>query len=474
MNTHLIKIGLVGLFHRNARGDAEAYTRAACELRSLGEKNGFETYVVDAPVYGYDDATRAVEELNAHSPDFTFMFSASVTIGNAVIPFGKLRSRIGIWSVPEGTQSGFLPLNSFCGSMIFAGMLGKYLADYKIPFKWFYGYTDNPLFKNRFPPTLKALRAMARLRNTRLACVGPLVDGFDYMQTDEARLESLYGIRVERLHSVEEIIALAEKQTTAAVREELAAIRKEGRQTGAVDDAAMERFARLCLALRNFVQENSYSALAISCWRRLQENYNVVACGAIGRLNNAGVVASCEGDVDGAIGMLIDSAFNNGRPASMVDVVSLDQDDASINIWHCGPAPACMADAHGVNWDQHFNMGCYRDGEWKGCGAVADLRFRPGVVTLNRICSRTREMTVFTGDLFEKPSYQGSSGWLRNFRSRGKPVSLPELLSLFYRYRVDHHLSFGYGDNEDAFREFAAWKGLTVCESGDYVDYLET
>ncbi len=468
-----LKIGLAGLFHRNARGDDEAYERIKTELAALAEKENFELCVASDKIYGYDDGRRMVAELNAKDLDFTFMFSASVTIGNAVIPFGHLRGPIGIWSIPEGGNTGLLPLNSFCGSMIFAGTLGKYLVDYDITFKWFYGYTDNPLFKNRFAVTLKALRAIRRLKSARLACIGPVVDGFDYMVVDESRIESLYGTRMERLHSVEEIVARAEKLSDAAVREELADINKEGAKTGNVADASMLRFARLSRAFREFARENNYDALSISCWRRLQEAYGMVACGSISRLNNAGIIASCEGDVDGAIGMIIDTAFNNGAPASMVDLVSIDEADSSFNMWHCGPSPSCMADGAGVRWDHHFNMGKWEGGEWHGCGAVADLCFKPGLVTVHRICSRTRELVAFTGEVFKKETYQGSSGWVRNFRMRGKALGIPELLSVIYRYRVDHHMTFGYGDNEGAYREFAKWKGIAVGESAEYVDYLE-
>jgi L-fucose isomerase-like protein len=468
-----LRIGIVGLFHRNARGDNEAFERVIKELEVISKEKKFDLHVVRDKVYCYDDGCKAVDELNDVMPDFTFLFSASVTMGDAVIPFGHLRSYIGIWAIPEGTKEGFLPLNSFCGSMIFAGTLTNYLKDHKIPYKWFYGYTSNKLFKERFEITIKAMKAIKKLKNSRIGCIGPLVEGFDYMATDESKIESMYGTYVGRLHSVEEIIKRAKAYTETEVNKELIQINKEGLKTGKVSNGSMNKFARLCLAFKDFAKDYKYNALSISCWPRVREEYGVVPCGAISRLNESGIIASCERDVEGAIGMIIDTEFNN-RPASMVDLVSLDESDSSLNIWHCGPAPISMANPNGLKWDEHFNMGDYKNGEWNGCSLVADMQFKPGKVTISRISSRTNEMVVFSGDIISKVGYQGSSGWVNNFSMQGKSLSLEELISLIYNYRIDHHMTFGYGDNENAYLEFANWKGINIGKRCEYVPYLQT
>lgn len=468
-----LKIGFVSCFHGNAHGDWETRTRVLEELSSLARQENFELMAAERIVYGYDTARMVAEEMKEKKLDFLFLCSFGATIGNCAIPFGSMNCPLGIWAMPECSLTGMLPLNAFCGTMILSGMFGKYFKDQEIPFKWFYGFTDNPLFYERFQVTLRALRAIAALREIRIAAIGPVVDGFDYMMVREADIETKYGAHIERLHTVEEIIQRARAYGQTDVEEEVEQILKEGRMTQAVNRSSMEKFARLFLAFRDFAEEYQYNVLSISCWRTLQEVYDMVPCAAISRLNNQGIIASCEGDIDGAIGMIVDRAFNKGVPASMVDLVSVDTGDNSLNIWHCGPAPGCMADRQGIRWDQHFNMGRYEDSKWCGCGVVADMQFKSGVVTLNRICSNTNEMVVFTGEMFDKEGYQGSSGWLRNFRMDGREMTVPELLSVLYNYRVDHHMSFGYGDNTDAFYEFANWKKLKIAHNTGYHDYME-
>lgn len=468
-----IRIGFAAMFHGNARGDHETRQRILKELEEYGKSRDFDVIEASEIVYGYESARRAADEMKDKKLDFILLCSFGATIGNCAIPFGSMNCPIGIWAMPECSMTGILPMNAFCGSMILSGMLGKYFAEKKIKFKWFYGYTDNPLFRDRFEVTLKALRAMAALEETRIAAIGPVVDGFDYMVVNEADIESRYGAHIERLCTVEGIIRRAEKMPEEKVKNEVTQILNEGACSKNVSPLALERFARLYLAFLEFAEEGNYNVLSISCWRTLQEVYGMVPCGAVSRLNNHGLIAACEGDIDGAVGMIVDRAFNGGAPASMVDLVSIDENDQSLNIWHCGPAPKCMANPKGITWDHHFNMGEYRNGQWCGCGVVADLQFRSGEITLNRISSNSNEMIVFTAEVFEKETYQGSSGWIRNFKMQGEAMEIRELLSTIYNYRVDHHMSFGYGNNEDAFLEFANWKGIKTAGKSTYHNYME-
>ena len=75
--------------------------------------------------------------------------------------------------------------------------------------------------------------------------------------------------------------------------------------------------------------------------------------------------------------------------------------------------------------------------------------------------------------MFDKESYQGCSGWIKDYRMGGKPMTLAELLSVIYNNRVDHHMSFAYGNFESSLIEFANWKGISVAKNTGYVDHME-
>jgi L-fucose isomerase-like protein len=467
-----LKIGLAGFFHANARGDEAAFTRAAAELTDWAKDHDATILIPNSKIYSAENAESVVRQMNAESVDLTLLLSASVANGDAIKPFAGLTSRIGLWSLPEAEQTGFLPMNSFCGTMVMAGMLGTYLRDQQISFKWFYDYPSTSFFQERFSVTIAALRAIKTLRQSRIGCVGPLVTGFDHLAVDEALIKARFGTTVSRVHAVEEVVELADRIDADRVQAEVNQILSEGRLSAKVSQDALARFARLNLALVDLAEAHHYDALAISCWSRLQQLFGVVACGSISRLNQAGLVASCEADIDGAIGMLIDRAMC-GSPATLVDLVSLDPTDESLNLWHCGPAPRCLADEHGLEWDEHFDMGECREGEWCGLGAVASLRFKPGRITLSRISSKLQQLYAMTATVIDKPSYQGSSGWVRDYAMQGQKPTLKDLMSMVYNYRLDHHMTVGYGDHEAAYLEFAHWLGLDICQPTTYVTHME-
>lgn len=468
-----VKIGLTGFFHGNMRGDDKAaYNRAQEDMRALSTEQDFDLVILPDPIRSYEDSEKAVRELNAQAVDFTMVFFASFGSGRSALPLAKLESRLGIWSVPEPSSSGVLPLNSFCGTNMFSAILANYLKYDDIPFKWFYGFRGNPLFDERFSVTLHVMEALCELAQTRIGCIGYVADGFENMNFDEVQIQKMFGTYVGRRHTVEEIVARAEKYSGPDVKKELGAIESEGAITSRVPAGHAEKFARINLAFRDFAEENGYQSLAISCWSRLQEIYGIAPCAAMSRLNEEGILSPCEGDVAGAINMIITRAFCKSAPAIM-DLVAFDTDAGSLNLWHCGPAPKSMADKNGVRWDEHFNIGTYDGCEWCGSGAVADLRFKPGKVTVSRLSSRFDQIFAFTGDVLDQAAYEGSSGWIGNLAIRGESLSIAELISTIINNRVDHHYTIGYGNIENEMIEFAHWLKMKAVTKSAYRPFME-
>lgn len=466
-----IKIGLAGFFHHNARGDREVYEQTVGQFRDLSTIYGFEFMNLDFPIYTNGDGERAVEELNGKKVDFAFLFCPSVANGNAVIPFSGLDAGIGLMAVEENAVTGYLPLNSFCGSMVAAGILGSYLKDFHIKYKWFYGYPLCAQFRARFDVTFGALNAIIRLRESRVGVVGRIVEGFDHLSVNPARIKSRFGLTVDRGIEVDELVEMAESFGDMEVKAEADDLAERGRICRDVTEADMEKFARLYMALWRYAEENRYDALAVSCWTRLQTVYGAAICAPVAMMNERNIITACEADVDGAVSMMADSALHGHETVTMADLVNLDFEDQSINLWHCGPCAPCLADGAGVHWDNHFDIGKNVDGTWCGCGVVSDLQFKPGPVTVCRLNTRENTLIVFQGEMMGREGYQGSSGWIRNLTMDGADLSLDELLSTLFKNSTDHHLILGYGHHEDAWREFAYWMDVELVKKETYKSY---
>lgn len=55
--------------------------------------------------------------------------------------------------------------------------------------------------------------------------------------------------------------------------------------------------AKLGAVLEDLVNENKLDALAIRCWRELQEQHGITPCAVMGIFNGCGIPATCETDV---------------------------------------------------------------------------------------------------------------------------------------------------------------------------------
>ena len=474
MDTKL-RIALVCGIHPNMPGDDEGlYKQIISDMDSLQEKLGFELLVVYEPLRSESSAERAVSYIHDNAVDLVMLFNASLPYGRIILPFSRVKAHIGIWSVPEPAENGVLQLNSFCGLNMLGSILKNYFPDDDIKYKWFYGMPESEMFMERFEVTLRALRALKSLKTARIGQIGDLADGFENLYIDERELRNTFGTYIQTRHTVEEMVVRAKKVGTGQISSRMDEILGEGTwNKSRVSNQDFEKFIRLSIAFEEFAEEHQYDALAVSCWSRFQEVYDVAVCGAMSRLNEKGIVAPCEADVTSAVAMLLLNGLNNGK-SSLNDMVSLDENDDSLCLWHCGVAAGCWADKHGVTWDTHFNIGHYEDKKWIGRGVVADMNFQPGPVTVFAMQNNFDELFIITGDIMEnKRGFSGSGGWMNNLSLNDQPVSMKDLLNTISVSRVNHHYPAARGNLVNELNELAFWKDLHVINPVPYTPYMQ-
>ena len=97
------------------------------------------------------------------------------------------------------------------------------------------------------------------------------------------------------------------------------------------DDLPMN--SRCYLAMLELIEEESLDALTIQCWPELPNMLGQWPYLAVTRLGTEGFPVSIEGDVDGAIGSLMNCNLGTG-PGFLTDW--LEHDRNSIFFWHPG------------------------------------------------------------------------------------------------------------------------------------------
>ena len=470
-----VRVGLAGAVHPNMPGDDTGlYSRITAALEALSLSEGFELRVFRDPIRSEADGAAARDFMDSNQVDLTLLFNASLPFGRIILPLARVKSAIGLWSVPEPTNSGVLQLNSFCGTNMLGSIIANYLREHDIRFKWFYGMPEEAAFLERFRITLRALKAVKTLKTARIGQIGGLANGFENLYFDERVLERKFGTYLQTRHTVEEIVALAQGIPDAAVKDDIKVLGKAGKiETGRLATEQLEKSSRVYLALKDFARENDYSSLAVSCWSRFQEAYGIAVCAAMSRLNEDGIATPCEADVVSAVTMLILNALN-GQKASLNDLVAFDRSDNSINLWHCGVAPACWADERGVVWDNHFNIGEHQGCTWCGKGVVADMGFKKGPITVSCMNNDFDDLFILTGEILDgKKGYAGSSGWVGRLEIDGTPVGHDDLMNTLVVQRVNHHYAAAFGNLTNELNEFAAWSDMNVIGTVPYKPYMQ-
>lgn len=154
----------------------------------------------------------------------------------------------------------------------------------------------------------------------------------------------------------------------------------------AVERDAVEAAVGVAAALEDVVEDGGLDAVSVRCFDLLQDP-GTSGCVALAELNDAGVVAGCEGDLPSTLGMLW-VRYLLDRASWMANPARVDRRRNEVVLAHCTVAPSLT---DGYTLDTHFESG-------RGVGISG--RFADQPVTLVRIGGRDLEQCwIAEGDI---------------------------------------------------------------------------
>jgi L-fucose isomerase-like protein len=470
-----LKVGLVGLMHRNFTGDKEGqYNRSVKEMQELSKELDFEFYYVKNGIITDDEAWEARKEMEAQKVDLLMIQSTSFAAGTLISILARIDAYIGLWSVPEPAKEGKLQFNSFCGVNMNASIIGEYLKEYDIPFKWFYGNKEDKFFINRFRITIKSLTAIKNLKSAKVALIGGIANGFDNQYFDERKLEKRFGTKLYRNHEFSEIKDRALSYKTEDVIDVIKRMENDSCSISKLAKENLEKSARVFQALADFKKENNYEAIAVSCWPKFRLEMEMVACSTIGQLNYENMVTACEGDVYGMITMLA-MRYMSDLPTLLMDLSDLDENDNSVLMWHCGIGCKNLAYQGKVWMEPHCNPGPLPGKGMVLAAPVSEMVYAKQKATTARFTKEGDELFLLTGEFNnpDKPSFDGSRGWLGDLHLNGEPIGVIDLMNTIIVQQMQHHYAVASGDLHEEMLEVAAWLGIKPVEKVPYKNYLQ-
>lgn len=472
-----LRIGFVGLSLSSYFAEKLGFRERSIEgLNQLSKEWGFKLIPINKALQSNEDSERAASTLREADLDFLLIQNSSISIGDQLIPLIDCAPRLGIWSLPDPSLDGEVQLHSLVALQEHASILKRTLRTRNIPFKWFYDHVDAPIFLRRFGITVRALQGLLRLENANIGSIGGVSPGFYNLEIDQEKIHDHVGVSLFD-HDMEELISIAEQMDESAVITQANIMQDAAVEVTVSNIETFSRVTRVYLALKHLVKEHNYDALAVQCWTRIQELYGIVPCMAYSWLgSDDNLAVSCEGDVQGAISMLLLNELSGSNQSStLLDLAAFDPNSPYLMMFHCGVTPRHFADENGIRWVDHVTLGRFSDEP--PVGVAGDLVFAPQpATTLTYLGDNCSQILIACASIVshENSGFDGTRGWFADFELNKEPISNWDLFNSLIINGHEHHFAVGIGDATDELMEFASWKGLRLIKHIPYRDYLQS
>ena len=253
--------------------------------------------------------------------------------------------------------------DSFCGKMSCCSNLRQYGIPYSLT-TLHCVRPESDSYRNDLLRFAQICRVVRGMKNLRVGVIGARPAPFTTVRYSEKLLEAA-GISVETL-DLSELIHSARKLKQADYKEKLASI-KEYTPCGKTPAAALERMARMGVAIDRWMADNELRASTIQCWTALENIEGIVPCCLMSMMSEGLLPSACECDVAGLVGMYALQLATN-TPSALLDWnnnYAADPDKGVL--FHCSNLPKSFFADHRMDY-QAIIAGTV--GKQNACGTV--------------------------------------------------------------------------------------------------------
>lgn len=423
--------------------------------RSLKSLSRLDVEVIHPPdlTVTEEDAEALAERFHAERVDVVLVQYGTFALGTLIpILADRLSAPFILWGVPEPSLGGpKLRSNSLCGVNMNAHTLMRLGRKYE------YIFCEPEEAPERLRPSFRALECLKRLRRVRLGLVGYRAPGFYTSTFDEMGLRRLLGVEVHHV-TLAELADEAKRFEPARVKQEIEAIRATAPTCdAAVTSDELDKAAALSLAFREVAAKNRLSAYAVKCWPEFSAHYGIMPCSTMSHLTDLGMLSACEGDVYGAVTMLMEH-YLSGKTPMFADFIAIDEKRNVGLAWHCGSAPTCLAAKTArVRLGKHPTA---EGGNKRGVTVNFPVE-GSGPVTMARLGVGPNGLRMFFagGEAVEPEATLAGNCWAVRFEA---PVR--RLLDIILGEGLEHHTALVQADVRADLRRIARWLGLEMLD----------
>ena len=443
----------------------ELVESAIADYRKVLAANGHEALIMEGAGTRYD-AVETPEEgakfaafLKANDGRYDGVILSLPNFGDengAVVALRDVKVPILVQAYPDeiGVMDFTHRRDSVCGKIAMCNVLRQAGIRYTLT-KKFAVKPDSPDFAEDLRNFAAVCRVVNGMRDIYLGAIGARTTAFKTVRFDEIAYQK-NGINIETF-DMSQVFAMMD----AADAEQVAAKKQKyfdyADFTG-VEAEKAESMARFGVAVDRLIAQFNLKAVAIRCWDELEKRYGIAPCLAMSVLNEAGIAAACEMDVNNAV-MMRAVALASDSPVGLFDVNNNygDATDRAI-MFHCSAIPGSMLTCKGCIDEHLMFKKAYgpRTGVGIFGGPVKEMPLTVGSFKTEngRLCGFVTEGEV-TGDKLEKAFF--GTGFV--FRKDDNDAN--GMLNYMAKNGYRHHVAFVRG----------SWSAAIVEAFSNYLDW---
>jgi len=327
------------------------------------------------------------------------------------------------------------------GSVVGGQQLGAVLKDLGIEHKLFYGPIGDRETAVEIAVYAKAAALKASLEGAKFLMLGRRTPGMTPIAFDEVEIMRKFGAIVSTI-GMDEFEKFAANIDNASIEEEWKKILLKAAYVNSSDESGLLA-VRNYLAMQKIARQFNYKGIAIGSYPECQGK----ACLAISLLNDEGIAAGCEGDMNSTIAMYLLGQLSCG-PVHFGEMLEMNYKDNTIISSHCGAAAISLACREG------FVLCPVR---LANSGVCVRFKSKTGPVTYVNLVGRknTYRMCAFEGTAVETEMV---------FEGNPMKIEVNSPLKEVWKYIADcgfsHHWMAVYSHVVPVLKEFCKLTGI--------------
>ncbi len=309
-------------------------------------------------------------------------------------------------------------------------------------FKFVFGNIESPEVHKKIIDYAMAAAIVKKLKHARIGLLGHTPNIMMSIEVDSFSVKNTFGPTVISLDYYK-IDCYLEKTKNAQIKDRIKEIKNI---VGAVNvnDDVLENSVKYYFAFKQLIKDLDLDALTVNCFPL--PYIKGKTCLATSNLNDDGIVAACEGDVNAAIIMLA-FQYINGTASLNSDIIIENQKENALMFSHCGAGPfTCASDCKDIILDEQYEI-------------------KSGMAVYYPVKTGGKETTVVNlvgrGSTYRMCILSGVSIPTKELTYHGNPIQIRfntgivDLLNQIGNEGFGHHWMVAYGNHKDIFREIS-------------------